>query len=326
MDVAGIKAKPNNYIWCPRNSAIPRIPAKWLLGSNDKGKTVDEIKRTIQINPNQDDYEGFFCDSWKTSFLSLVRHSKLREPAYDLTRTWEAISNARQLPWLMTKCLDINIAGKLNTFEIWDCKKIHILGDKLLGKLEEQGEPMRPMLNQKLRRAIKELDKEIDDMRLDTAEIIRQKYASWQILLEHISFRTSIWGLERLCYGGLYYGYEWYLTHCLRLKKGKPGFRWRDFKTFAADFQGTFGSVLKDACLDDMEIKIAYLTRNALAHNGGRITPQLKALPHTFLIEGDEIQINAYHTTSLFHKLKDRATDVTQSAIAMPEFKEENTD
>lgn len=282
---------------------------------------MDEIIRTIQFNPYMESYQGFFCSQWKASFLKMIQHSRLRDPGYDLSRTWEAISNARQLPWLMVKCLDDNFCERLETFQPWDCRKIRIVGDKLVAKLEKLGERIRPMFRKKLQRAIKELSEEIDEMRSDVAKQVLGKQDNlWDKFIKHDDFNTSLWGLERMCYGGLYYGYEWYLAHCFRLKKGNPKLRWQWGKTLVRDFDNMFGKELTDLCLNDEEIQIARKTRNALVHNGGRITPELKELQHTFRLEGEEIQINAEHTTSLFHKLKDRVYGLTESAIKMPEF------
>jgi hypothetical protein len=221
----------------------------------------------------------------------------------------------------MVKCLDVDTCEKFERFEPWDCKKIKILGNKLITRLEKLGERIRPMFKQKLQQAIKELGEETDSIRSQVAATtLKRRDDYWELFVAENVFHTSLWGLERLCYGGLYYSYECYLTQCLRLKRRKPDYRWKRFDQCFLDFQAAFGSTLAESCLKDGEINIARLTRNALAHNGGRITKEFEGLTHTFCIEGGEIQINAEHTTSLFHKLKDQVIALTASAIVMPEF------
>ena len=281
---------------------------------------MDEISRTIQFNPNQEAYKGFFCNEWKVSFLKMTQKSRLREPGFDLSRTWEAISEARQLPWLMVECLDMKTCETFEKFEPWDCKKIKIIGNKIIAGLEKRGERIRPMLRQKLQQAIKEYGEEIDSTRSQVAvQVLEKRGDLWGQLIAHNDFNTSLWGLERMCYGGLYFSYEWYLTQCLRLKRGEPKYRWRHGANCFTDFAASFGEALTESCLRDEEIQLARVTRNALAHNGGRITSELEGRRHTFHIEGEEIQINADHTTNLFHKLKDRVSELTQMAVGMSE-------
>jgi hypothetical protein len=57
-------------------------------------------------------------------------------------------------------------------------------------------------------------------------------------------------------------------------------------------------------------------------HNGGRITSELKGKQHSFLVVGEEIQVNANHTTGLYRKLRDCVTELTQNAVTMPEFRQ----
>jgi hypothetical protein len=73
--------------------------------------------------------------------------------------------------------------------------------------------------------------------------------------------------------------------------------------------------------LRDPQINLARLTRNALAHNGGRMTEELQNEEHTFVIEGDEIQINSDHTTSLYRHLASKVMKVAEHAVTLPEFK-----
>ncbi len=283
---------------------------------------MDEIKRTIQINPQQEAYKGFFCYKWKASFLGLVRHSRLREPGYDLARTWEAISNVRQLPWGFAESVDRIMCQSIKTMVPQGLQLIiKYFEENLIPKLEAFGEQIRRMLRKRITQAIKEISEEIDIASSAVAvKTIEKRDDIWEGLIAHKDFHSSLWGLERLCYGGLYYSYEWYLTQCLRIKRGEPEYRWYRVRGFIKDFRAAFGNTLTASCLEDDEIDLARIVRNSLAHAGGRITTELNGRQHTFRIENGEIQINAEHTTSLYHKLKDRAVELTQSAVGMPEF------
>lgn len=285
---------------------------------------MDTISRTTQFNPDMDAYQGFFEVTWKHDFLMLTRTTVLREPSFNLVCSWEGLSNARQLPWLMVRSLDVFQAKELQEYKPWDQRKIGIMRHKLISRLQEQGETVRPMLRKKLERALADLDAEAGRVREEAIEqTLRKQPDLWEALLKHETFHTSLWSLERMCYGGLYYSYEWYLTQCLRIKKGDSDYRWRRVPDCFKDFEAAFGTKLTDFCLRDEEVQISRVARNALAHNGGRITPELAGKQHSFKLEGEEIQVNALHTTRLYAKLRDCVTDLTRNAVVMPEFQEE---
>ena len=283
---------------------------------------MDEIHRTIGINPKIESYEGFFDFEWKKTFLETIRHSLLREPGFDLARGWEAISNARQIPWLMVKCLDARMYQRLDECIPWDSRKISILRDKLVAKIEARGEKMRPALRKKIQEAIAEVDNEALEMRKEVRDqVFARREDLWDGLVKYETFHTSLWSSERMCYGSLYYGYEWFLTKCVGIKRAEPGYRWFKITKFATDFEAAFGGSIANECLQDKEIFIARLARHALVHNGGRMTDELRREPHTFWIAGDEIQINSEHTTSLYRKLASRVMKVAEHAVTLPEFK-----
>ena len=284
---------------------------------------MDEIQRTIGINPELDAYEGFFDYEWKVQFLAIVRRSTLREPGFDLTRNWEAISNARQLPWIMVHCLDTISCEKMQQFTPWDQRKIRILRKKLLTELETLGEKLRPMFKKRLTQALKELDEEAGRIRDDAATRVLENRASfWEGLIDIPAFHTSLWALERMGYGGLYYAYECFVMQCMSIARNDTSYRLPRGKEINKHLRETFGDKITEDCWLDSDIDLARVTRHALVHNGGRITIDVRNRKHTFRIEDEEIQINAAHTTELYQKLKARVTQLAEAAVLLPEFVE----
>ena len=284
---------------------------------------MDEIQRTIGINPELEAYQGFFDYEWKARFLETVRHSKLREPGYDLTRNWEAISNARQLPWIMVQCLDTVSCEKLHQFVPWDQRKIRIVRQKLLAKLEASGENLRPMFRKRLTQALKELDEEAEHVRDDAANCtLENRESFWEGLIDIPAFHTSLWALERMGYGSLYYSYECFVMRCLSIAQNDASYRLPRGKEINKHLRKAFGDKITEDCWLDQAIDLARVTRHALVHNGGRVTPDVQNRKHTFRIEDGEIQINAIHTTQLYERLKDRVTQLAESATLLPEFTE----
>lgn len=278
---------------------------------------MDEIKRTIQICVKVEAYEGFFDEEWKQSFLKLVGRSKLREPGYDLIRNWEGASNARQIPWLMVRCVDEVLCKKIEELEPPDCRRIRMMRDKLIDKLQRKGEEIRHMFRKRLQAAMEEIDQEASQAR-DAArdQVLSGREDLWEVLIKEESFYTSLWSSERMCYGALYYSYECFLRECVRINRGED----TKEKRLKDDFRDAFGQDLANACWSDKKIHIARLTRNALVHNGGRITSQLEKQPHNFRVEDGEIQIGAPNTTDLYKLLKERAYQLAESCVKTREF------
>jgi hypothetical protein len=282
---------------------------------------MTEIHRTTFIESRLDAYEAFFEPEWKWAFMQVIRDTKLQEVGFDLVRNWEAASNARALPWVMIKCLEVAERRKVEEFEPLETRKIRILRDRLVARMEAKGEKMRPMFRQKLQEAVNELDSEASEI----LEKVRQSTCQslpdlWDVLTKAESFHSSLWNSERTCYGSIYYSYEWFLRECVRIKRGEPDYRMGRADDFKQDFKEAFGQSLTDLCWTDQQVNVARLTRHALVHNGGRITAQLQRQPHPFRIEGEELQFAASHTTALYHLLKKRAYRLTEEAAKMPEF------
>lgn len=76
-----------------------------------------DIKRTTAVESDLNAYEGFFDEDWGNEFMRIIKDSKLQEIGYDLARNWHAASNARSLPHLMIKCMDVLQHNNLEQIE-----------------------------------------------------------------------------------------------------------------------------------------------------------------------------------------------------------------
>ena len=282
---------------------------------------MPDIQRTTYIENRLDAYQGFFDGKWKWSFMQVVRDTKLQEIGFDLVRNWEAASNARALPWVMIKCLEVGEHCQIEEAEPLEIRKIRILKNKLLASIEAQGEPLRPMLRKKIQQAVNKIDLEATDALRKTKDQIHESREDlWELLAGVESFHSSLWSSERTCYGSIYYSYEWFLRECVRIKTANTDYRMGRADDFKQDFKQAFGQSLVDSCWNDQQVVIARLTRHALVHNGGRLTDRLGKQPHPFRIEEDEIQVSAKNTTELYNLLQDRVSQLTENATKMPEF------
>jgi hypothetical protein len=77
---------------------------------------------------------------------------------------------------------------------------------------------------------------------------------------------------------------------------------------FKDDFTEAFNQELYKKCYSDPIIHVAREARNAIVHNGCKLTKQLHEIKHPFIISNNEIHIIAEHTNTLFNILKLRAS------------------
>jgi hypothetical protein len=132
--------------------------------------------------------------------------------------------------------------------------------------------------------------------------------------------KVSIWGAQRTCYAALYFAYENFFTECLRLAKNDEDYHTGRHEEFKKQLTAEFGKDIVDGCFDT-PVEIARLARNALAHNGGKVTKLLKAQKHDLLVDHEgKIHIVAAHNANLFNILKPRAQRLAERACTMPQF------
>jgi hypothetical protein len=282
---------------------------------------MTELTRHASFDPRPESYAGFLDPEWAKSFLDASKDTKLEQPAFDLVRNWHAASNARSLPLVMTECVKEAERKMLDEHEPMERQKIRLFTQKVVGKLEQGGEKVRPMLKRRIQEAIEAIDLESDvALRNAKATVSEARADLWEALLGQNDFVTSIWALERLCYSSLYYNYEWFLTECVRIKRSDPEYRFRRHDDFKKDFREAFGPELQQECWSHHGVVIARFARHALLHNGGRMTQDLQRQPHNLLVNGDEIQIGAPHTNDLFALLSKKVLKVADRSRSLTEF------
>jgi hypothetical protein len=87
------------------------------------------------------------------------------------------------------------------------------------------------------------------------------------------------------------------------------------------DAKAAFGEATADYCLTDQAVEAARLVRNALAHNGGRVTDELKTVSHGIDIVDQLLQVMPDDNRKLFDALKKRAFKLAETALTLPQTK-----
>lgn len=129
-------------------------------------------------------------------------------------------------------------------------------------------------------------------------------------------FQLCLSGSQRLCYGAIYYAYEYFLLRTYRIVSGDSDFRIIGAEEFSKRFASVFDDGLRFYCWTCPELAVAREVRHALVHNGCRMTKHLKGLPHHICVQGDEILIAPADTTALHSSLKDRITKLLPAALS----------
>lgn len=265
-------------------------------------------------------YAPFYDETWNDEFMKLVIGTELASAAFDMARSWRAASDARSLPWLMARCFDAFISSIITTSEPLERVFIREVATRLIRRLQDTGEKVRPMLVHKIEEACADSEAQAQRAMERARDNQRQLIQStWNINIQQDDVKRSLWSSERTNYCSLYYNYEFFLGECVRIKKRLDRYRVVPGQ-FKDDFEAAFGTSLLEQCWSDRDVNLARLARHAIVHAGGRETNELRSQKHPFEVQGKEIQIFAPETTTLYGLLKERVILIANTAVAMPEF------
>lgn len=281
---------------------------------------ASEIIQQIRIDDRLDSYQTFFDHPWARQLSALVSGTKLEEPAWSLCVAWKSAANSHALPWMMMQSMKSFADGLLGAYEPFGLKVISALAQRIPA---EMGTSLSNMRRKQLVDVIRRIRNDVYSANQANEERFDVEQA-WQSFLDPnlIELHLSIWGSQRICYGALFHAYEDYVRHCVSVARSDPNYR-TFFKQLIRDAVALVGQTIADYCLNDRPVQIARLVRNALAHNGGKITDELRGLPHGLAVEDDAVQIMAPDTKQLFDQLKVRAYGLAEVAVTLPNMEKE---
>jgi len=288
---------------------------------------MDNQERQFWIDERIELYQPFFDNDWAGRTMQASSHTRFRGPVFDLVRNWQAASHAHALPWIMAKCLETTKSSILEDAVPSSIATIGAIRGVLVEKLRSKGENVRPTLERRLHSCVTEIDQEAQRSLQSAREYtLATTPTFWSAFVAERPFAVTLWSIERMCYGSLYYTYEWFLTECLRIALQKSDYRARGQKEVAADMKSAFGGAICESCWNCHEVSIARLVRHALAHNSGRVTKELRGCKHGFRVSSNEIQVMAEHTHSLFQTLKAKIDELLSCAVLLESFQNSEPD
>lgn len=239
-----------------------------------------EIVKRIAVEEKMDEYVSFFDPTWAEEFLISLRMTKLDPYAIDLVFDWKAAAYTAAMPWLLVRAIPDFLKG--------------------YSSVPQMVPTAMPSM---------------------TPSDIWSKYRQNR---ESNGFNIILWGSQRICYGAIYHAYENFLVSCL-VASGKSDYRpmkkkgrapWQVLK----DDLNMLVAKIGDECLEDENVFLARLVRNALDHKGGRTNREIESRNTCMQIEDGFVQIRPVDTRNLFNLLKHKASRVAEVTHALPVF------
>jgi len=283
--------------WCDFSSFLP-------VQDNVMEEIIDptEVSKKSRVDSRRESYEPFFDSEW---FKSLEEATKdfpaLARIFLNLAFSWRGASNTHHLPSQTVHLLEV-LANAHNPYGK-DFKE-----GFTTRLMEKTRSSLSNMKRKEVQKAIEEICAEIGQEFAKDPFIMLDREAFWNDYVKNPEIRYTIIASQRMCYGSIYYAYEHFVLEVYRLVSRLPNYRMGRAEEFYEPFTAVFDNNLCHFCWSHPDIRIARFARNALAHNGGRLTDKLKRENHGFLIEDDEIQVLPGKTKELHELLKERVT------------------
>jgi len=266
--------------------------------------------KKIWVDERYDSYERFFDHNWARRFLGLSQGKTFDPAALDLCTDWKGAASNASMPWLLIFTLQSFHRGYMQRNEpFWRRLTIairrHIIGNKSISLSNRQ--------RKKLAGIIDGLGLQVqNEMSQRPPELSAEQL--WRDYLTVPEFNLALWSSQRICYGAIYHAYENFLREFASIKKPQL----RDALAKISKVKDALADILGKATtyklLEENDVVIARLVRNALAHNGGRASHKLLAMQHPLRIEEGVVQIMAPDVRQLFDLLKKKVMLLAEQA------------
>ncbi len=276
----------------------------------------DDSSVSIRIDDRLEEYRPFFDHQWAAEIDGLAAGTKLADAVFALSVHWRAAANTCAMPWLMCQSSRRQWSRYLDNQQPLSDRITTAVTDRVA---DAMGDDLSRAKQKKLARVIRRIGDETHEQRDHASRFDLD--VVWRSFLEDPEFQLAVWGSQRISYGSIYHAYEHFVRGCIALGSGNPGYRGRRIHALVRDATRLFGPKIAGDCLTAQSVMAARLVRNALAHNGGRETAQLRSFPHGLVLEDGVVQIMASDTRALFDLLKTRAYKLVRKAATLPSMR-----
>jgi hypothetical protein len=140
----------------------------------------------------------------------------------------------------------------------------------------------------------------------------------WQSYLEHKGFQLALWESQRSGLVNVYNCYESFLMRCMATAVRQRSYSIK--RQFPVDFAREFGQPICDDCWSDPQIQILRYARNAIVHEGGRETDQIKRLGHKVLVYKGYLQVYPDDLKAAFRLVEKCVDKIVAAAVQHRSF------
>lgn len=219
-----------------------------------------EKNMLFKLDRNISAYPSFFNDRWADAMHGLSSGTKLDDAVSALCVNWATTGNAFAMPFQMVH----NLVGFEMGFLYSEQSIVNRIFERLAERIPQKMGDLSVTKRKQLASAIKSVGEEMrqfaETIPPSELQFVFDKLLDGQYGHE---LTTSIWALQRLCYGSLYYAYENFVVRCVGIARNKPDYSCGRINDFKKDVRTEFSDAVVADCFDT-PVDIARLCRNAL--------------------------------------------------------------
>lgn len=282
------------------------------------------IELKMRIDENLESYQNYLPDEWvKRLHDSVPENTMLDLLVLKLGASWRCATYTAQMPSTLTKGFLSAAIGR-TSFSSPD-SSITQMSEAIIRRLCDKLPSLN--FNKEITRQLKFHLLEISRELLHEVSVATRAANNsfdiqnfWKQHLSDQAFRLSLRDSQRSAFLSVFHAYESFLIDCLKIYSGTNKLR-----VNTGLFNKTLDSFL---CESDRgliwigkDIKVFKEARNALAHNGGKLTDELRSISSgKFIVAGDELQIMPKDVKDLIGVLMIGVDAIVAIARERPEF------
>lgn len=279
-----------------------------------------EPDRRIHTDTDINAYQGYMPDDWGEMVVGPIPEGTVVEQlVLDLALSWRTASYTAQMPATTIRAMHAAALGR-GKFVTPDASIVRF-ADAIIGQLSHRV-PVLVVDRQLGNQLVKELETIATEFR-DRAAAVKEDFPIepiWADFMNEVGFRLSLWASQRITYVAFYNAYEAFIVDCLKVGSGATSLRSTMKKEFNEALRTALGVDISGPCWSHQEINIPRVVRHALSHNGGRLTEDLKKLPHRIKLIGEELQIVPEDIHRMLRRFRTAVEHVVSVTKGNPKF------
>jgi hypothetical protein len=295
---------------------------------------TDDRTMTIRLDDRIQMYKSFLDYAWVGTLEQTVRGTNLEMPIVSLLFALKATANAYAMPFFMMHSMKAFEEGYLRGRDSMPEEKLRLLAEQLPQRMARKHK-LSYSKQKQFSEMIAEILAEVKNAKEVLAGIeMDETFSGFLFGAGGSELQLGVMGLCQICYGATFHAYEHFVTECIRWARGDKTFKAYKFAMIVGAVEAEFGQDVADFCLAHERVQLARAVRNALAHDGGRVAPDMfgkvspdlakkltEKLHEEFFVEDDGvIRIVAANNLNLFEMLKLRVSRLVAKAVTLPPF------